>query len=129
MTENAPVHQRPTRRIVLVVEDEPMLRMMAVDMVEDAGFEAVEAADATEAVRTLETRPDIRIVFTDIDMPSGVDGMRLAAIIRERWPPIEIILTSGFTTGEDLDLPARTEFFSKPYEPERVVAAMRRMAR
>lgn len=120
----------PTRRqAVLVVEDEPMLRMMAVDMVEDAGFEAVEAADATEAVRILETRLDIRIVFTDIDMPRGVDGVRLAAIVRHRWPPIEIIVTSGFTTGEDLDLPARTAFFSKPYRHEQVVATMRRMAR
>lgn len=106
-----------------------MLRMMAVDMVEDAGFEPLEAADATEALEILESRLDIRIVFTDIDMPRGFDGMRLAALIRERWPPIEIIVTSGFRNFEDLQLPARTEFFSKPYEHAQVVAAMRRMAR
>lgn len=118
----------PPSDVVLVVEDEPILRMMAVDMVEDAGFVAVEAADATEAVRILETRFDIRIVFTDVDMPRGVDGMRLAAIIRDRWPPIEIIITSGMKSADQLRLPVRTEFFSKPYAPEKVVAAMRRMA-
>ena len=72
---------------MLVVEDEPILRMTAVDMVEDAGFEALEAADATEAVQILETRLDIRIVFTDINMPRGIDGMKLAALIRKGGRP------------------------------------------
>ena len=117
------------RRVVLVVEDEPLLRMMAVDMVEAAGFEAVEAGDATTAVRILETRPDIRIVFTDIDMPRGMDGMKLAACIRDRWPPIEIILTSGKARPAMGDLPARSVFFSKPFEEAAVIAEMQRMAR
>ncbi len=116
------------RHVVLVVEDEPILRMMAVDMVEDAGFEAVEATDATEAVRILETRLDIRIVFTDVDMPRGIDGLRLAALIRHRWPPIEIIVTSGFVTEEGLALPERAVYFSKPYARPAVVATMRKMA-
>lgn len=116
------------KQVVLVVEDEPILRMMAVDMVEDAGFEAIEAADATEAVRILESRTDIRIVFTDIDMPRGVDGMTLAASIRDRWPPIQIILTSGHVAGTDIRMPPRSVFFSKPYQPREVVAEMRRMA-
>lgn len=77
--------------IVLVVEDEPLLRMAAIDMVESAGFEAVEAADATQAVEILQSRMDICIVFTDIDMPRGIDGLRLAALIRDRWPPIHVI--------------------------------------
>ena len=113
---------------MLVVEDEPMLRMMAVDMVEDAGFEAVEAADATQAVRILETRAYIRIVFTDIDMPRGMDGMTLAAAIRDRWPPIQIILTSGHFVERDVRMPPRSVFFAKPYVVEKVVEAMRRMA-
>lgn len=112
------------RHIVLVVEDEPILRMTAVDMVEDAGFEAVEAADATQAVEILQNRPDIRIVFTDIDMPRGIDGMRLAALIRERWPPIHIILTSGHLEAPDVDMPEKSLFFPKPYEERHVVAAM-----
>jgi CheY-like chemotaxis protein len=120
--------QPPAKRVVLVVEDEPLLRMMAVDMVEDAGFEAVEAADATQAVEILESRLDIRIVFTDIDMPRGIDGMKLAACIRDRWPPIEIIVTSGHMRAPDVKLPAGALFFSKPYRVDEVVAAMNRMA-
>jgi CheY-like chemotaxis protein len=116
------------RPVVLVVEDEPLLRLAAMDMVEDAGFEAVAATDATEAVRILEERTDIRIVFTDVDMPRGMDGMRLAVAIRDRWPPIEIILTSGYTMPADVDLPARAVFFPKPYREEQIVAELRRMA-
>jgi CheY-like chemotaxis protein len=116
------------RTVILIVEDEPLLRMAAVDMVEDAGFEAVEAADATEAVRILETRMDIRIVFTDIDMPRGMDGMKLAACIRDRWPPIMIVLTSGHHHAPDVSMPAHSLFFPKPYRERDVVAAFRRMA-
>lgn len=114
--------------IVLVVEDEPLLRMMAVDLVESAGFEAVEATDADEATRILEARTDIRIVFTDIDMPGSMDGIKLAAAIRGRWPPIEIIVTSGHHVAQDLTLPARGVFFSKPYDRRAVVETIRRMA-
>lgn len=116
------------RPVVLVVEDEPLLRLAAMDMVEDAGFEAVAAADATEAVRILETRADIRVVFTDIDMPRGIDGMRLAAAIRDRWPPIAIILTSSRGAVAEAELPPRAVFLPKPYREERVVAELRRMA-
>ncbi len=120
-----------TRResaIVLVVEDEPLLRMMAVDLVEGAGFEAVEASDADEATRILETRTDIRIVFTDIDMPGSMDGLKLAASIRGRWPPIEIIVTSGQHAAQNVTLPTRCVFFSKPYDRRAVAATIRRMA-
>ncbi len=102
--------------------------MAAVDMVEDAGFEAVEAADATEAVRILETRLDIRIVFTDIDMPRGMDGMKLAACIRDRWPPIMIVLTSGHHHAPNVIMPANSVFFPKPYKERDVVAALHRLA-
>ena len=115
------------RTVVLVVEDEPVLRMMAIDMVEDAGFEAVEAVDAIEAIGILEARPDIRLVFTDIDMPRGMDGIRLAAAIRDRWPPIKIILTSGKYTEDQASLPVPISFFPKPYLKDRVVAEMRRL--
>jgi CheY-like chemotaxis protein len=118
-------HAKP---VVLIVEDEPLLRMLAVDLVEEAGFEAVEAAGATEAIVILETRADIRIVFSDIDMPGGMDGMRLAACIRDRWPPIDIVLTSGMLREKDVDLPPRGVFFAKPYNMEAVVATLRAMA-
>jgi CheY-like chemotaxis protein len=115
--------EKPT---VLVVEDEPLLRMAGADIVESAGFEVVEAANATEAVQILESRPDIRVVFSDIDMPAGLDGMKLAAIIRDRWPPIEIILVSGHGKPAAVDLPARTLFFPKPYVEADIVAAIRK---
>ncbi len=114
--------------IVLVVEDEPLLRMMAIDLVENAGFEAVEAADADEAVAILETRTDIRIVFTDIDMPGSMDGMKLAAAVRDRWPPIDIIVVSGHVLLSEGDLPDRSVFFSKPYDWQKVTATLHRMA-
>lgn len=116
------------RQTVLVVEDEPLLLISAMEMVEAAGFEAVGAADATEAVAILENRLDICIVFTDIEMPRGIDGMRLAALIRDRWPPIHVIITSGHTTPPQGSLPVDMVFFSKPYQEHEVVAEMRRMA-
>jgi len=125
MAQYAPLR----RQLVLVVEDEPVLRMAAVDMVEYAGFDAVEATDATDAVRILESRPDIRIVFTDVDMPRGVDGLKLAALIRERWPPIHIIVTSGKAEIGKMTLPVDCVFFDKPYDERRVIDEMRRMSR
>ncbi|MET0246935.1 MAG: response regulator, partial [Sphingomonas sp.] len=77
--------------MVLVVEDEPLQRMLAVDLVEDAGFVAIEAENADIAILTLGHRSDIQAVFTDIDMPGSIDGLKLAACVRDRWPPIEII--------------------------------------
>lgn len=115
------------RPVVLVVEDEPLQRMMAVDLVEETGFEAVEATNAVYAVRVLENRPDVRVVFTDVDMPGGTDGMKLAAKIRDRWPPIELIIVSGRRTPRPEELPARGVFFSKPYRRDEVITTMRRM--
>lgn len=114
--------------LVLIVEDEPLLRMMAVDMVEAAGFEVLEAASAAEAIVALEQHSDIRIVFTDIDMPRGIDGLQMAALIRHRWPPIEIIITSGHYRIDEIGLPPRIVFFAKPYAQDKVISTMRRMA-
>ncbi len=114
--------------IILVVEDEPLLRMAAIDMIESAGFEAVEAADATQAVEILQSRMDISIVFTDIDMPGDIDGLRLAAVIRDRWPPIHVIITSGHTKPTKGSLPPDMVFFSKPYREDEVIETMMRIA-
>lgn len=116
------------KAIVLVVEDEPVLRMLAVDVVEEGGFEAIEAADANEAVAILEARHDIRLVFTDVDMPGGMNGLKLAAAIRDRWPPIEVIVTSGKPLPEGLDLPARVIFIPKPFDMAQLKSALQRMA-
>lgn len=105
-----------------------MLRIEVADMVERAGFIPVEATSVDEAIDILETRTDIRIVYIDLDMPRGVKGSEIAAAIRDRWPPIEIILTAATFAKADLDLPVRAEFYSKPIHHGDVIAAMRRMA-
>ncbi len=95
-------------------------------MVEEAGFEAVEATNADQAVEILLARPDIRIVLTDIDMPGSMDGMKLARMVRDRWPPIEIIIVSGHRVVAEADLPERGVFFRKPYNHRHVTDALRK---
>ena len=113
--------------VVLVVEDEMLLRMRAVDMVEDAGFTSVEAVDADEAVAILESRSDIALLFTDIQMPGTMDGLGLAHSVRERWPPIKIILVSGQLKLANIDIPADSRFFGKPLDAKDLIAEMRSM--
>lgn len=113
--------------VVLVVEDEPILLMMAVDLVEDAGFEAIEARNADEALRILEEHDGIDVLFTDIDMPGTMNGLDLAALVRERWSAIEILLVSGHVKIVRDDLPARSVFLSKPYDQTRVAQHLMQM--
>ena len=117
-----------SRPHVLVVEDEFFCRLNAVNLVEAAGYKAIEASNADEAIAILESRKDIRIVFTDIDMPGSMDGLKLARAVRDRWPPIELILTSGhFDVPED-KIPERVLFFSKPYGDREIVSALQKFA-
>lgn len=109
----------PSRFAVLVVEDEPLLLLDAMDMVEDAGFIAYGAADAEEAIRMLETHPDIQVLFTDVDMAGSMDGLKLAHAVRDRWPPVSIIVASGHVRVTKEDLPANGLFFAKPYPPKK----------
>ena len=111
---------------VLVVEDEFFSRLHAVNLIEDAGYKVVEASNADEAIAILEARKDIRIVFTDVDMPGTMDGLKLAHAIRSRWPPIELIVTSGHFTLSDADMPKRGRFFSKPFRDQDIVSAIHR---
>ena len=113
--------------VVLVVEDEMLLRMRAVDMVEDAGYTSVEAVDADEAVTILEARSDIALLFTDIQMPGSMDGLRLAHAVHERWPPIKIILVSGALKLANSEIPADSRFFGKPLEAKEMIAEMQEM--
>jgi len=113
--------------IVLIVEDEMLLRMRAVDMVEDAGFTSIEAVDADQAVAILESRSDIALLFTDIQMPGSMDGLRLAHAVHERWPPIKIILVSGQLELANIDIPANSRFFGKPLEAKNMIAEMQEM--
>ncbi|AMN43148.1 response regulator [Rhodoplanes sp. Z2-YC6860] len=110
---------------VLIVEDDPLLLLNAIDFLEDAGFRTLTAVNADAAIRLLEARNDICIVFTDVDMPGTMNGVKLAAAVRDRWPPVAIVVTSGIVTSPDL--PKGSRFFAKPFEPQRVVDAMMEM--
>ena len=104
-----------------------LLRMRAVDMVEDAGFTSVEAVDTDQAIAILESRSDIALLFTDIQMPGRMDGLKLAHAVRERWPPIKIILVSGQLKLAKTDIPADSQFFEKPLEAMEMIAEMRNL--
>ena len=112
---------------VLVVEDEMVLRMRAVDIVEDAGFTAVEAVNADEALSILESRSDISLMLSDIQMPGSMDGLKLAHAVHDRWPSIKIILVSGQVKVSDTDKPADSRFFGKPLEVKQMVEELQGM--
>lgn len=110
--------------VVLVVEDSPVIRMGAVSLVTDAGYEALEARDADEAIRILEARHDVDLVFTDVNMPGSMDGIKLSHYIRKRWPPVKLIIASGAAILEESSLPGGSRFFSKPYDEHAITDAM-----
>jgi two-component sensor histidine kinase/CheY-like chemotaxis protein len=112
---------------VLIVEDEMMLRMRAVDIVEDAGFTPIEAVNADDALAILESRSDIELLFTDIQMPGSIDGLKLAHAVRERWPLIKIMIVSGQLKLTDADKPVDSRFFGKPLDVKHMVAQMQDM--
>lgn len=112
---------------MLVVEDDPILMMALVGYVEDAGCEAVEASNVAEALAVLAARADIRTVFTDLDMRGAGAGLDLALAIRDRWPPIELLMVSSQVHGPDR-LPHRGVLVGKPFDSRRIVAAIRKMA-
>lgn len=118
---------RNGKAVVLVVEDSAIIRMGAVDLVISAGYEALEAIDADEAIRILESRDDIDLVFTDVQMPGTMDGIKLSHYIRDRWPPVKLIVASGNAILEESNLPTGTRFFSKPYDDTTIIDAMARL--
>ena len=119
--------EKSRRPVVLIVEDEFLLRMDAVDMIEAAGFDALEAANADEAIAILESRLDITVVFTDIQMPGSMDGLKLARAVRGRWPPIKIVATSGRVSVSQRDLPEGGRFLPKPYSPNQITGVLREL--
>ena len=113
--------------VVLVVEDDALVRMVTCELVEEAGFVAVEARDADQAWRILETRDDVRLLFTDVDMPGSMDGLVLSRLVRKRWPPIHLLVTSGKQILEQGQLPANAVFFAKPYQGAPLIETMHRL--
>lgn len=121
-------HVSPPRRAaaILVVEDEPLLRMVALDMVEEAGFAAYEAGNADQALDLLEKQNDIHLVFTDINMPGSMDGLGLCQLIGERWPWIKLAITSA-QPRSSREMPAGAVFLAKPYRLQQLVEKLRAM--
>ena len=110
--------------VILTVEDEFLIAEHLGEILKEAGFEVVAAANADEAIAILEQRSDIRIVITDINMPGSMDGVKLAAAVRHRWPPIKIIVATGRAPPRMDELPAGSQFLPKPYVREKVLAAI-----
>lgn len=111
---------------VLIVEDEALLLLSLGDDLRDAGLVVHEAYDATQALRVLDEQPGIRLVFTDVDMPGGMNGLELSALVRARWPRIEVVVTSGKAVPAVGALPESCMFLPKPYTTDAVLGVMRR---
>jgi CheY-like chemotaxis protein len=119
--------QSPTIPVILIVEDEELLRLVAVDLVENAGFFPLVASNADEALSILEQRSDISLLFTDIHMPGSMDGLRLAHAVRNRWPPIKVIIVSGKVRLSENEMPTSSRFFPKPYRAAHLIRELRDM--
>src|SRR5829696_17709 len=107
-------HSTPS--VVLVVEDEPLVRMTAADELEEAGFQVLEAMNADEALKVLEARSDeVQVLFTDVDMPGSMDGMALAEQVYQRWPHVLLLISSGYARPHPDEIPDHGHFVPKPY--------------
>lgn len=115
------------RIAVLVVDDEVLVRLDVADQLRDVGYEVLEASNADQAIEILNITPSIRLLFTDIDMPGSMDGLKLAAAVRDRWPPVKIIVTSGHRNVDIAEIPDGSIFVSKPYAYLAVLRSMREL--
>jgi CheY-like chemotaxis protein len=125
MTETDP-HTQP---VILVAEDEELIRLWAADVLEENGFSVLEAANAEAAMRVLETRPEVRLLFTDIHMPGAFDGMELARRVHDRWPHVQLVVTSGKIQPRPAEIPDDGRFLAKPYRAEQLVGQVQELLR
>lgn len=109
--------------VVLVVEDEPLISLMVEEALQDAGYIVLSARNADFAIAVLASRPDIHLMFTDIDMPGSMDGLKLAAFVRGRYPPMKIVIASGKRRPSFIELPIDAIFLPKPYMMDDVLTA------
>ena len=116
---------RPDRILILIVEDESLVRMHGCDVLESAGFEVLEADSADEAVKVLEEHDDVHLLFSDIDMPGSMDGLELAALVHSRWPRIGLLMTSGHRRPETSAIPQDGRFLAKPWREGAVIENVR----
>ena len=118
-----------TAPVVLLVEDEPLVRLLGADVLEDAGFEVIEASNADEAIALLKRHHDVCVLWTDVDMPGSLNGFEFARFVSQGWPEITVLVTSGKLSPRPGDLPRRGAFIPKPYRPEAVVRHIREMTK
>jgi len=110
---------------ILVVEDEPILNIDTSDALSAKGYDVIAVTNADDAIKALEFRHDIHTILTDIDLPGSMDGLKLAAAVRDRWPPVNIIVTTGMKAPHRDEMPTRSLFIAKPYRNAEVLAAVR----
>ena len=111
--------------VVLVVDDEAVLRLIVSEVLEDNGFQVLEAENAKAALKVLADHPRVRVLFTDINMPGALDGLDLARQVHERWPAIKLVVTSGRLRPSDSEIPDSGRFIAKPYSPDALVEEIR----
>jgi CheY-like chemotaxis protein len=116
------------RLVILVVEDEPLVRLFLSDFLDEAGFKVFEAVDADEAMTILQARPDIQAIISDIEMPGSMNGLALARTVQERWPGVGIVITSGRARPGPDDLSDKVAFLAKPYLPDTIINVIRQIA-
>jgi two-component system, response regulator PdtaR len=113
--------------VIHVVEDDALLRMHAAGLLEEQGYGVVEAANADAALKLLETRDDVRLLFTDIQMPGSCDGMDLARQVHARWPNILLVITSGQIKPTEAEIPDHGHFIGKPYRANELLGEVNDM--
>jgi two-component system, response regulator PdtaR len=120
-----PEGNRWMRPLILVVEDESLVRMNIVSSLEDAEFNTIEAGCSAEAIELLERRPDIAVIFTDIEMPGTMDGVALCRYVRRRWPPTILVISSGRSRPSQNDMLENVMFIGKPHQPDQLATVLR----
>lgn len=118
----------PAKPTVLVVDDDALIRLDLAVALSDAGYRVIEVANADDAIEVLTTCRDVSIMVTDVQMPGLMDGAKLARVVRDRWPPVRIIVVSGYHRSNELDLPTESQFFAKPLNTQRLIGTIREMA-
>jgi len=110
---------------ILIVEDEVLTSEYLEFVLRGAGYEAIPTASADEAIAVPEHRDDVQLVVTDINLPGGLNGLRLAALVRDRWPAINIIVVTGYSAPRSDELPTGSLFVPKPYSAQKMMEAVR----
>jgi two-component system, response regulator PdtaR len=108
--------------VILIVDDDPLLRRLAIELANEAGFETLEACDADQAIAILESCSKITVLFTDINMPGSMDGLKLASVVSDRWPALEILIASARIPLRNL--PPNSRFLRKPYREAAMIAEL-----